>query len=277
LSAFRSVIFLNMTNEPITTQDPADAYEELVREITNEMAAAQAEAHCAVNTTMIGMYWRIGRLITDPDPDAGEIRDPDSGRAPQDGAADENVLARLSADLRAAYPGQAGFGRASLTAMVKMARTWPDGITRHPAGQLPWTCIRLLMDRVDTRAALDFYAGAAVHNGLSRDELESCVTADLFNRRAAAAPYRFKTAIPDGAPLLAEIAKDPYRLDFCALGHPAAGRSPEEALIHYITAFLQDLGLCFGHGPQAWHPDHPGYPGQPGHAPEPQPVRAPGS
>jgi hypothetical protein len=48
------------------------------------------------------------------------------------------VVKYLAADLKTAYPGQRGFSERNLKYMLKMARTWPDGIVQQPAAQLPY-------------------------------------------------------------------------------------------------------------------------------------------
>jgi hypothetical protein len=39
---------------------------------------------------------------------------------------------------RAADTGQFGFSERDLEYILKLARTWPDGIVQQPAAQLPW-------------------------------------------------------------------------------------------------------------------------------------------
>ncbi|MGW2642184.1 DUF1016 N-terminal domain-containing protein [Streptomyces sp. NPDC001348] len=66
--------------------------------------------------------------------------------------------------------------------MQKMARTWPEPIVQQPAAQLPWGHVTVLMDKLETRSELDFYATEAVRNGWSAP----CWTAS--STRACTAP-----------------------------------------------------------------------------------------
>ncbi|WP_373682275.1 MULTISPECIES: DUF1016 N-terminal domain-containing protein [Streptomyces] len=53
-------------------------------------------------------------------------------------------MARLAADLKAAFPNQRGFSRSNLMYMHKMARTWPEPVVQQPVGQLPWGHVTVL-------------------------------------------------------------------------------------------------------------------------------------
>jgi len=134
LSAYWSVIFLHMTNEPThqaalpahAAGEPPAGYAELLRDIKKEVAATQVRAQRLVNTQMIEMYWRIGRLI---------VERQEKEQWPT------SAVPRLSADLREAYAGQTGFGHSNLDLML-----------RRTDGKLPWGQIKVLFDRVRAAA-----------------------------------------------------------------------------------------------------------------------------
>ncbi|MEU6993082.1 DUF1016 N-terminal domain-containing protein [Streptomyces sp. NPDC046465] len=75
------------------------------------------------------------------------------------------VVARLAANLKAAFPNQRGFSRSNLMYTHKMARTWPGPIVQQPVAQLPWGHITVLMTKLETQPELDFYAAQAARNG----------------------------------------------------------------------------------------------------------------
>ena len=90
-------------------------YAELLAQAKKQIHAARARAALAVNIELIGLYLRLGRLILDRQRAAGW------------GA---KVIARLSADLRAEFPGTRGLSVSNLKYMRRFAEAWPDGSHR---------------------------------------------------------------------------------------------------------------------------------------------------
>lgn len=208
---------------------PAD-YAEILAEIKGEVRKGYVKAQRAVNTEMIAMYWRIGGIIVE--------------RMGREGWG-AKVVKYLAADLKTTFPGQSGFGERSLKYMLKMARTWPDGIVQQPAAQLPWGHIMLMLDKLDSTAKLDLYAAAAVSQGWSRTSLQQAIATMLLERKGLAA-HNFDTTIPEGCEAAEEVLTDPYRLDFTGLKENAhSERELEDALIANIVTFLQELGVGF--------------------------------
>lgn len=86
------------------------------------VAAARQTAVLAANAELIRLYWQIGRDILERQAQQGE----------------ENVIDRLSRDLRAAFPGMRTFSRANLKYMCAFAEAWGAEIVQLPVDQLPW-------------------------------------------------------------------------------------------------------------------------------------------
>lgn len=80
-------------------------------------------AALAINSELIGLYWRMGRDIIE--------------RQTQDGWGTK-VIDRLTADLRAEFPSARGFSSANLRYMLAFAEAWPDhAILQRVVGKLP--------------------------------------------------------------------------------------------------------------------------------------------
>jgi DUF1016 N-terminal domain len=85
----------------------------MLESVKREIAGSRVRAARAVNTELIGMYWRIGGLIFDRQADQGW---------------GTRVIDRLAADLRTSFPGARGFSRRSLDYMRALAGDstgWP--------------------------------------------------------------------------------------------------------------------------------------------------------
>lgn len=100
--------------------DP-DSYAALLTQAKAAVREAQVRAHLAVNRELIGLYWRVGRLIL--------TRQQAEGWGAK-------VVERLSADLRAEFPDMKGLSRSNLHYMRAFAEAWPE-IVPQPVGQLP--------------------------------------------------------------------------------------------------------------------------------------------
>ena len=101
---------------------PAD-YPAWLADLKARIRDARLRASLAVNSELIGLYWRIGRDILD--------------RQAQQGWGSK-IVDRLASDLRAEFPDARGFSRANLLYMRAFAEAWPDPATvQRVVGRLP--------------------------------------------------------------------------------------------------------------------------------------------
>ena len=89
----------------------SQSYEEFLEDIKGRLRSAQARAARAISAELIGVYWQIGKEI--------ERRQTEAG--PERGKRTPGMVQRLSADLRAAFPGATGFSPANLARMRSYA------------------------------------------------------------------------------------------------------------------------------------------------------------
>ncbi|RAG84573.1 DUF1016 domain-containing protein [Streptacidiphilus pinicola] len=143
-----------------------------------------------------------------------------------------------------AFPTMRGLGRANLQYLLKMSRTWTEPIVQQPVGQLPWGHITVLLDKLKTRAELDFYAAEAVQHGWSRGVLQHWIASRLHATKGAALT-NFDRTLPEGSDAVRELVKDPYHLDFLELDGDAKERDLEDALVARLVTFLTELGVGF--------------------------------
>ncbi|MEU2564149.1 PDDEXK nuclease domain-containing protein [Streptomyces longispororuber] len=211
-------------------------YEDLLAEAKATAEGARLRTRRAVNTELVHMYWRIGKLIL--------------ARQAEDGWG-TGTVARLATDLRGAFPRQRIFSYRNLVQTPKMAHTWPALIAHRPVAQLPWSHITVLLDKLHTRAERDFYATEAVRHGWSRAHLDLAIRQRLHLAQGSA-PHAgtlppHDLTLPDGSPALDELARDPYRLDFLRLDEPERQQEPpyEESIAARMVRFLTGLGTGF--------------------------------
>ena len=145
-----------------STDAPGSApqsYEEFLEDIKGRIRSAQARAARAINAELIEVYWQIGR----------EILQRQAGEGDRRGRGGPKIVERLSADLRAAFPGARGFSVSSLRYMRAFAAAWPEQeMLQHGVGALPWGHITRLLDRLaDRRGAGLIEVTKSLHRNMS--------------------------------------------------------------------------------------------------------------
>lgn len=104
-----------------------------------------------VNTQLIELYWSIGHGIA--------VQQEQQGWG-------SGVIKRLAEDLRTEFPDMKGLSARNLQYMTTFAGAWTRGpIGQHPAAQLPWGHIMVLLDKVPRQETRDWYAASAVEYG----------------------------------------------------------------------------------------------------------------
>lgn len=140
-----------------------------------------------------------------------------------------------------------GFSRANLFYMRRFAQAWPgaDAIVQHPVGQLPWSHVIELLDKLDDQNLRDWYAAKDAHHGWSRAVLAHQITTRLHEREAAA-PTNFAGALEhEDSDQARELTKDPYALQFLAIDGDASERQLEQRLVDRILDTMRELGPGF--------------------------------
>ena len=220
-----------------STDAPGSApqsYEEFLEDIKGRIRSAQARAARAINAELIEVYWQIGR----------EILQRQAGEGDRRGRGGPKIVERLSADLRAAFPGARGFSVSSLRYMRAFAAAWPEQeMLQHGVGALPWGHITRLLDRLADRSTRDWYAERA--GPWSRAQLEAAIANSLHEREGAAITNFEQALKADDAEAVQRITRDPVVLDFVQLADGAKERDLEAALLEDIERFMLALGEGF--------------------------------
>ena len=211
-------------------EDSVVGYADLLEQVKAQVRAARVQAARAVNTELVALYWRIGRLILERQ------------RAQGWGV---GVVARLAADLRAEFPTMRGLSPRNLAYMRAFAAAFDGGqIVQQPVAQLPWGHVTVLLDKLDDPGEREFYASRSAAYGWSRSVLTHHITTGL-HERSGEAVTNFPTTLGLDSDLVDEIVQDPYNLDFLALEPGFTERHLEDALVARLTHFLAELGEGF--------------------------------
>lgn len=217
-----------MLDNPVPS---GEEYARFLDDLKTRIRAAQVRAALSVNRELVLLYWQIGRAIA--------ARQEEYGWGAQ-------VIARLSSDLRRAFPDMKGFSPRNLHYMRAFAAAYPDEqFVQQVVAQLPWGHNVRLLDAVADPAERDWYARTAIEHGWSRAMLMHHVDARLYRRQGRADTNFSRTLPAPQSDLAAQILKDPYNFDFLSLGEDAHERDLERGLIAHIREFLLELGVGF--------------------------------
>ena len=216
----------------MTTNFLSGDYEDLLREVKEQIRTAQTRAALTVNRELIRLYWQIGQGIL--------LRQRSQGWGAK-------VIGKLAKDLQKAFPSMKGFSRTNLLYMRAFAEAYPDEqIVQQAAGQIPWFHNCVLLDKVKDPEERLWYIQQTIQQGWSRHILTQRIESGLYHRQGEGVLTNFHQTLPQPQSTLAQqILRDPYNFDFLSLGHAAQERELEIALIHHIREFLLEMGVGF--------------------------------
>jgi len=240
-------------------------YPRFVEDLKRRIDDARLSAARAVNRELVGLYWDIGQAI----------REQQARRGWGDAVVD-----RLARDLKASFPGTAGFSAASLWRMRQFHETYtgPEFLaqlvresglgTPRPRGSralaaasqpelaqavremveaVPWGHHVNLLSKLEEPAQRLFYLKATARFGWSRNVLLNQIKAQAYERSLAEGKvHNFALALPGHLAEQAEEAlKSSYNLEFLGIRREIRERELEDHLIDRLRDFILELGYGF--------------------------------
>jgi predicted nuclease of restriction endonuclease-like (RecB) superfamily len=192
-------------------------YPELLEDVKRRVSEARIRATLSVNRELITLYWGIGRLIVQRQKEEGWGK---------------SVIARLSHDLKVAFPDARGFSASNIWRMraFYLAHLTSDNLAQpvredslealpQPVAETPWGHNISLIEKVKHPEQRLWYAAQTIEHGWSRAVLVHQIESALFERQGKALT-NFERALPaPQSDLARELVKDPYNLDFLGLSN----------------------------------------------------------
>jgi predicted nuclease of restriction endonuclease-like (RecB) superfamily len=223
-------------------------YKQLLISIQQQVQSAHAKAALAVNSSLIQLYWSMGKMIADN-------QTLFEGR--------NNYVEQLAKDLRAEFPEMKGFSRTNLFYIRKFYQFYSNTSIQQHVGlnnensiqqavglnlnivSIPWGHHVVLLDKVKSPEEALYYLCQTIENNWSRSVLTLQIEQDLFSRQGKAIT-NFPQTLPEKQALMAsQILKDPYNFGFLTLEPKAQELDIERQLTEHITKFLLELGKGF--------------------------------
>lgn len=223
----------------------SDSYLNFIEEIKKEIQNQRISVVLNANSSMICLYWNIGKAILQKQEEEGW------------GA---KVIDRMAKDLKDAFPDMSGFSPRNIKYMRKFAECWPDfEIVQQVVAQIPWRTNRMLLDKLDTQEERIWYAYKTIENGWSSTVLDLQIQSKLIERTGKSV-NNFPVALPPADSDMAnQIFKDPYLFDFLGTDMPRREVEIERKLTEHIQNFLLELGQGFAFVGRQVHLEVGGY------------------
>lgn len=207
----------------MSTIEPLQGYEDVLRDVRGILEAARSRAYQAIDNLRVQAYWQVGERIV-----REELQQ--QGRA----GYGEMLVSRLAADL--------GFHRRDLYRMLQLYRTYPIVTSLSP--QISWTHYTVLIG-IEDPDARRFYETLTVRNAWSVRELRQHVAENL---------YAHSLSTPD-RPAVMAVTLEPvqpgdsfrglYDIELPGLPSGFSEAQLEAALRSNFERFLHELGPDF--------------------------------
>ncbi|CAN2044552.1 DUF1016 [Candidatus Magnetomoraceae bacterium gMMP-13] len=217
-------------------------YNELLTTIKTRIRRAQVKAVLSANSTMLMMYWDIGRMIDERQQKEGW------------GSA---IIPKLSKDIRNEMPEIKGFSVRNLQRMIRFYKEYSSLDIKVPqaVAQLPWGHNILLIEKIKNIDERFWYIQEVIKEGWSRNILAIMIKSDAYKRQGESVT-NFEMQLPQiQSDLANQTLKDPYIFDFLTLEEPFHERELETELVKHLEQFLIELGQGFAFVGRQYHLD----------------------
>lgn len=181
-----------------------EEYIQWVTELKTKIQATQIKAALSVNRELLGLYWDLGRSISE------KIHKTSWGNA---------IVETLAMDLKKELPNQKGFSRTNLFSMKKWYEFYSQiegdlEKVQQLVGQIPWGHNVVIITKISSIEEALFYCRKTLENNWSRSVLLHQMELGLYARIGKAVTNFGQTLPAPQSELANEILKDPYKLDF---------------------------------------------------------------
>ena len=231
-------------------------YVEWLADVKTRFRQSQIMASVRINTSMLELYWSIGRdLVT--------------LRAEERWG--NGVVKQFALDMRQAFPNATGFSHTNVKYMKQWYSFYYEHLTKshqvggqltktekshQVGGQLempeefgivPWKHHVYIVSKSQTYEEAVFYINRVATEGWSRAFLEHQMSSNFFKIQGSALT-NFDQALPVSQSKSAkELLKNEYDLSFITADEVKKERDLENALANNITQFLLELGKGFSY------------------------------
>ena len=200
-------------------------------EVVSMIQHTRNEVVRLANTSLIDLYWRVGRYIS------GKISVSEWG---------DGVVKQLADYIEKNSPEIKGFSDKNLWRMKQFYETYKDADEKLSAllRQISWTNNLTIMSRSKSIEERLFYLQLCVHDRLSTRQLERQINSALYERNAVG-NIKLSPAMREIVPQAEQIFRDQYVMEFIGGKEYEHENSMKAALVKQMKRFILELGKDF--------------------------------
>lgn len=221
-----------MSKKEITPISQKD-YDTILLQAVAEIRTARTSIALQVNSATNSVYWNLGKLLFEKQLAEGY---------------GSGVVKQLSVDLKIEFPDM-GVSPRNLWDMKRFYERYYqlDTKLRRSVAVLPWRHNLLLLDKITSPDAVQFYANETLTKAWTRDLLLNAIKMDTYSQaQRQIKTHNFDNTLPEAhADYANEVFKSTYNLGFLGITEPVRVLELENRLIAKIRAFILELGKGF--------------------------------
>ena len=200
-------------------------------EVVSMIQHTRKEVVRLANTSLIDLYWRVGRYIS------GKISVSEWG---------DGVVKQLADYIEKNSPEIKGFSDKNLWRMKQFYETYKDADEKLSAllRQISWTNNLTIMSRSKSIEERLFYLQLCVHDRLSTRQLERQINSALYERNAVG-NIKLSPVMREIVPQAEQIFRDQYVMEFIGGKEYEHENSMKAALVKQMKRFILELGKDF--------------------------------
>ncbi|MDR3002165.1 MAG: PDDEXK nuclease domain-containing protein [Fibromonadaceae bacterium] len=203
---------------------------EFIANIKQKIRQVQYEALKAVNTSLLELYWDIGKNIAEK----------------QSESWGKSIVSTLSKELQAEFPGIEGFSVTNLWLMAQFYNEYNNVENLQPlVGEISWTKHIVILNKCKDNKERQFYILATKKFGWTKNALINQIGNKTYEKYLLN-QTNYNETLPDKIKKQAILAvKDKFTFDFLELSREHSEKELENELIKNIRKFLLEMGNDF--------------------------------
>ncbi len=211
--------------------DAPNEYLDFIGTVKDRIRNAQYEALKAVNKELVGLYWDLGKMISEKQKELGW------GKA---------VIQEMAKDLKQDFPYQKGFSARNLWLMVSYYSEYKDDIIMQTlSAELSFSHNMCIVSKCQSREERNFYLRSAKKFGWSFRVLDHQIDNKTYEKYLLGQTNHDQLPAENFKDQRILAIKDHYTFDFLELSEKHTERELEEGLIRNMQQFLLELGGDF--------------------------------
>lgn len=215
-----------MAKETITTQYNVGDFAVAVDMIRK----AQRNLYYVANTTLIDLYWNLGKHISERVSAAGW------------GKSTVNELAKYIGENE---PNVSGFSASNLWRMRQFYETYSANEKLATlVREIGWSNNLIILSRCKSYAEKEFYIDLCIKERLKKRELDRQITSCMYER-SILSPIKLAPMVREIAPQAEKIFRDTYVMEFITGEEAKPENSLRKAMLHKMKKLILELGKDF--------------------------------